>query len=118
MSEMTSRKGLSPAAALLSRSLRSPFTYKGAVLLPRLCNNTLPVWAVPRSLATTEGIINLFSFPAGTKMFQFPAFASPNKKGDDRNRYGRVVPFGDLRVNGHLHLTAAFRSLSRPSSPP
>ena len=34
------------------------------------------VWAFPRSLATTGGIIQLFSFPAGTKMFQFPAFAS------------------------------------------
>ena len=33
------------------------------------------VWALPRSLATTRGIINLFSLPAGTKMFQFPAFA-------------------------------------------
>ena len=30
----------------------------------------------------------------------------------------RVVPFGDPRVKGHLHLTAACRSLSRPSSPP
>ena len=37
---------------------------------------TRAVWAVPRSLATTGGIINLFSLPAGTKMFQFPAFAS------------------------------------------
>ena len=34
------------------------------------------VWALPRSLATTGGIINLFSLPAGTKMFQFPALAS------------------------------------------
>ncbi len=32
------------------------------------------VWAVPLSLATTQGIL---SFPAGTKMFQFPAFPSP-----------------------------------------
>ena len=37
---------------------------------------TSPVWALPRSLATTGGIISLFSLPAGTKMFQFPAFAS------------------------------------------
>ena len=36
---------------------------------------------------------------------------------DDRPSDGRVVPFGDPRVKGHLHLTAAFRSLSRPSSP-
>ena len=37
---------------------------------------TPTVWALPRSLATTGGIIRLFSLPAGTKMFQFPAFAS------------------------------------------
>ena len=30
----------------------------------------------------------------------------------------RVSPFGHLRVNGYLLLTAAFRSLSRPSSAP
>ena len=38
------------------------------------------VWALPRSLATTGGIIRLFSLPAGTKMFQFPAFASSLKR--------------------------------------
>ena len=76
---------------------------------------TSRVWAAPRSLATTGGITNLFSFPAGTKMFQFPAFASPY--GDVRSSTGRVVPFGNPRVKGHLHLTAAYRSLSRPSSP-
>ena len=37
---------------------------------------TIPVWALPRSLATTGGIIHLFSLPGGTKMFQFPPFAS------------------------------------------
>ena len=36
---------------------------------------TLSVWAAPRSLATTWGITNLFSFPPGTKMFQFPGLA-------------------------------------------
>ena len=40
---------------------------------PRLA--TPLVWAVPRSLATTGGIIHLFSLPTGTKMFQFPALA-------------------------------------------
>ena len=37
------------------------------------------VWANPRSLATTGGIIRLFSFPAGTEMFQFPAYALRNQ---------------------------------------
>ena len=29
-----------------------------------------------------------------------------------------VVPFGNLGIKGHLHLPQAYRSLSRPSSPP
>ena len=33
------------------------------------------VWAIPVSLAATSRITDLFSFPTGTKMFQFPAFA-------------------------------------------
>ena len=56
----------------------------------------------------------LFSLPAGTKMFQFPALAS------HLMRYAMnawVVPFGNLRIKGHLHLPGAYRSLSRPSSP-
>ena len=55
----------------------------------------------------------LFSSPAGTKMFQFPAYASAWRMPFTR----RVVPFGNLRVNGYLRLTEAYRSLSRPSSP-
>ena len=34
-----------------------------------------PVWAVPLSLATTDGITS-FSFPAVTEMFQLSAFAT------------------------------------------
>jgi len=33
------------------------------------------VCSLPLSLAVTNGITKLFSFPAGTKMFQFPACA-------------------------------------------
>ena len=60
----------------------------------------------------------LFSLPPGTKMFQFPGFASPNQQGDAGPSVRRVFPFGNPRVKGYLHLTAAYRSLSRPSSPP
>ena len=58
----------------------------------------------------------LLSFPPGTKMFRFPGFAPDLIRCRDRSR--RVSPFGHPRVTGHLPLTAAFRSLSRPSSPP
>jgi hypothetical protein len=56
-----------------------PFSYPRPFLLTRSYNpsrtNRL-VWAIPPSLAATEGISRLISFPAGTEMFQFPAFAS------------------------------------------
>ena len=77
MSSYASDKGLSPAMALLSRRFSSHAMYNSAVLQPQRCVATTLVWAIPRSLATTGGIINLFSFPRGTKMFQFPRFASP-----------------------------------------
>ncbi len=58
----------------------------------------------------------LFSFPPGTKMFQFSGLAPTLACGDMSSTY-RVAPFGHLRINGYLHLPEAFRSLSRPSSP-
>ncbi len=58
------------------------FQYCSAMLPLPFCRSfypgpaeTAPVWALPRSLATTCGIIHLFSLPTGNEMFQFPAFA-------------------------------------------
>ena len=73
---LASHTELSSSKVELSRSFCSQNKCHGAVLQPRLCVATQTVWALPRSLATTGGIIQLFSLPAGTKMFQFPAFAS------------------------------------------
>ena len=50
-------------------------------------------------------------------MFQFPGFAQ-RLMALCQDRSWRVSPFGHPRVAGHLPLAAAFRSLSRPSSPP
>ena len=66
--------GLAPPAAELSISFGYPLKSHYVVLLPQL----VLVWAAPISLATTLGITGLFSFPPGTKMFQFPGF-SPHK---------------------------------------
>ena len=73
---LASSTGLSPSTVELSRTFYSRFRYHNVVLQPRRCIATTPVWALPRSLATTGGIIHLFSLPLGTKMFQFPRFAS------------------------------------------
>ena len=61
--------GQSFQAVLLTRVLATPWSYNPTHAV------TCVVWALPRSLATTGGIIHLFSLPAGTKMFQFPALA-------------------------------------------
>ena len=54
--------GLSPAMAGLSRPFSSRFRYHNVVLQPPLCIATQQVWALPRSLATTGGIIVYFLF--------------------------------------------------------
>ena len=112
---MTSPTGLSPSAVQLSRCFRSSY-------FMRCRAPTTPPGPEPgrfglfpgRSPLLGESL--LFSLPTGTKMFQFPAFASLICK-DDSPSDCRVVPFGNPRIKGHLHLPAAYRSLSRPSSP-
>ncbi len=56
------------------------------------------------------------SLPAGTEMFQFPAFAPTNV--GDRPSACRVAPFGHSRIKACLQLPVNFRSFPRPSSPP
>ena len=78
---------------------------------------TGPVWALPRSLATTGGIIVYFLFLEVLRCFSSLG-SPPCIRTDDSPSDCRVVPFGNPRIKGHLHLPAAYRSLSRPSSPP
>ena len=49
-------------------------------------------------------------------MFQFTTYASVITDNHSSNDW--VVPFGNPGIKGHLHLNRAYRSLSRPSSPP
>ena len=61
----------------------------------------------------------LFSIPAGTEMFHFPALPLTIlyiQMAVIQHYLDWVVPFGNLRVNGCLHLPEAYRSLPRPSS--
>ena len=90
----------------------TPWSYYPAAALPQRRFGLFPV----RSPLLGESL--LFSLPQGTKMFQFPWFASLHYCKDSCPSGSWVVPFGNLRVKGHLRLTAAYRSLSRPSSPP
>ena len=74
------------------------------------------VWAVPFSLATTQGMI---SVPPATEMFQFADLPQPGlciQPGVTGHDPSRVSPFGHLRINVCSRLPEAFRSLPRPSS--
>ena len=69
------------------------------------------VWAIPVSLATTQGMI---SFPPATEMFQFAGLpphglcVQPWVTGHDPSR---VSPFGHLRINAW---STTPRSFSQP----
>ena len=111
-----SRTGLSPAMVVLSRTFCSLLKYYNVVLQPHYCIATIVVWALPRSLATTEGIIIYFLFLEVLRCFSSLRLLSALMA--EWQPYGcRVVPFGNLRIKDYLHLPAAYRSLSRPSSP-
>ena len=78
------------------------------------------VWPLPRSLATTSGIsVDFSSSPyLDVSVQAVPRVRLFDSTHADRVLLCRVSPFGHLRINGHLHLPEAFRSLSRPSSAP
>ena len=66
------------------------------------------------------GESSFLSLPRGTEMSHFPPLASfrlciqRRMMGHDSHR---VPPFGHPRIEAHLQLPEAYRSLSRPSSP-
>ena len=107
--------GLSPATVALSRTFHSRQSCHIAVLLPRGSRNSRGLGCAPFARHYL-GYHILFSLPPGTKMFQFPGFAPIPGMGDGPSAR-RVAPFGNPWVTGRLHLTTAYRSLPRPSSP-
>jgi hypothetical protein len=75
------------------------------------------VCLVPFSLAANKGITSLFSFPAGTKMFQFPEFAFLLRC-HNKNFLRSYFAFGNHEIKACMQLPRAYRSLPRPSSQP
>ena len=80
----------------------------------------LPVWPLPRSLATTGGIsVDVFSCPYLDVSVQGVPLIRLFDSAYDTQVLPVCVPtFGNLRINAHLQLPEAYRSLSRPSSAP
>lgn len=113
----TSRTGLSPSPAPLSRGLRSLPKALMKVPQPRRMNPA--VWAPPLSLATTRGISVDF-FSSGYWDVSLPPvrlqglWIQPGMAPYERCR---IAPFGNPWVKGRLRLSTDYRGLPRPSSP-
>ena len=111
-----SHTGLSPSMATLSSVFRSLDAYHGAVLQPRPRRNGDGLGSSPVA-RHYWGNHCYFLFLKVLRCFS-SLRSPPDFCPDDRASLCRVVPFGNPRIKGHLHLPAACRSLSRPSSPP
>ena len=112
-----SRTGLSPSTVCLSRHFRSLLLSDVAVLQPRCRVATTTVWALPRSLATTGGIISLFSLPEGTKMFQFPSLAPVMDRQARRLGLSHSDVHGSRAICASPWLFAAYHVLHRLNEP-
>ena len=79
-----------------------------------------PVWPISISLATTLEIsVDFSSSPyLDVSVQAVPRVRLFDSTHADRVLLCRVSPFGNLRVKAYVQLTAAYRSLSRPSSAP
>ena len=122
MPSEASRKGLSPALAGLSRPFRSPrnVQHRGPTTPARPRPRGFGLLPV-RSPLLRESL--LFSLPAGTKMFQFPAFASRFKRDDSLKAAGlsHSEIRGSQAVCAYPRLFAAYHVLLRlrePRHPP
>ena len=78
----------------------------------------LLVWPLPISLATTFGIAVAFSSSPylDVSVQAVPLMHLWIQYMIHEHDFMWIAPFGNLRINAHLRLPVAYRSLSRPSS--
>jgi hypothetical protein len=105
-------KGLSPSMATLSNVFQFIAHQMSQSYNPSHAVTWL-VWANPRSLAATYGITFVF-FSSG---YLDVSVLRVRLLSDGMPSACRVAPFGHLRITSYVPIPAAFRSLSRPSSP-
>ena len=107
---MTRSSGLRLTDGVAARALPPPPAHSSNPLLASPAGYTATrVWAPPRSLAATKGIL---SVPRGTEMFQFPRCPLRDCSQSARPCAGRVAPFGHPRIAGCQRLPGAFRRVA------
>ena len=109
---LDSCKGLSPAAARLSRRFHSRTHSHGPVLLPRIRRNVSGLGFFPFDRHYSG---NRFFFLLLQVLRCFSSLRLPVLRRDVPSAR-RVDPFGHPRIESFLQIPADFRSLTRPSS--
>ena len=71
------------------------------------------VWAIPVSLATTQGMI---SFPPATEMFQFAGLPPPGLFDSTRGDWALPQPGFPIRTSSDQRLLATPRGLTQPAT--
>ena len=111
-----SRTGLSPATAGRSRPFRLAARNLLAALLPRRGRNRCGLGYSPFA-RHYSGNHCCFLLLRVLRCFSSPG-SPPAPRRDGTPPACRVAPFGNPRITGYMRLPRAYRSLSRPSSPP
>ena len=116
--QSASRTGLSPSAGRLSRRFRSPSSCHILVLQPRRNRNPGGLGSSPVARHYWGNHV-LFSLPLGTKMFQFPRFASTTRWMTVRQTAGlpHSGTSGSKAACASPELFAACRALHRLPEP-
>jgi hypothetical protein len=104
--------GLSPSMAVLSNTFYFVEQQISQSYNPSTAETVL-VWAIPISLATTMGITIVFS---SSGYLDVSVLRVCPLAGNTTSWYW-VSPLLNFRIKGYVHLPEAYRSLSRPSSP-
>ena len=108
-------RGFHPLRPTFPGSSRSSSFNLYSVLQPRVCRNThgLGYYLFARHYSGNRVFFLLLDL---LRCFSSAGLLQP--RGRCCARAQRVVPFGYLRIYSYLPIPAAYRSLSRPSSPP
>ena len=90
-------------------------TFVYQLIHPTNCQmKVIKVWALPRSLATTYGIIGYFLFLRVLRCFSSPTYRNPIlyiQTGATRLNSGQVSLFGHLRINTYWAVPRSFSQL-------
>ena len=105
--------GLSPSVIGFSKPFHFVYFFNLAALQPQYCRNNTGLGCSPVARRYWGNHV-CFLFLQVLRCFS--SLRLPTLRYNMSSTYW-VIPFGNLRIKGYLHLPEAYRSLSRPSSP-